>query len=175
VQSTKNLTTKVNEVLDRDKLLSLSLMLFFLIVIYLVANFMVMPQLDKNIELQNKLLIQETMSKYMKENRKHLLAQLQEFGDLRELIEPMEEGVDIVELVKELDPNAKVTKVSQEKQNGIKIEKFFIKATLDTPTPFFSFIQKLKEYPIMLEEPIEFEKSKDKIIVRFFLELYSFA
>jgi len=175
VQSTKNLTTKVNEVLDKDKLLSLSLMLFFLIAIYVVADFMVMPQLDRNIELKNKLLIQETMSKYMKENSKHLTAQLQEFGDLQEYIEPMEEGVDVVELIKNIDPEAKVLKVSQEKHNKVIQQRFFIRATLSSPTPFFKLLEEIKKntLPLMVDVPIEFKKEGDKIVVRFFLELYT--
>ena len=57
---------------EKSNIYSMLLMLLFVLLIYFLADFVVMRDLDRNIELKSRLKMQETITKFMKENKKRL-------------------------------------------------------------------------------------------------------
>ena len=162
---------------ERSNIYSALLMLLFVIVIYFLADFIVMRDLDKNIELKSRVNLQQTIMNYMEENQAHLQEELEQYSPIVEYYEKGGLIEDIDAFIRNYFKDSQVDKVYENVQNGVRKGRYLVKATIPSPGSFFEFLDAVmdKKLPIAVELPVKFVKNGDSVDVTFFVEVYRSA
>ncbi len=159
---------------EKSNIYSMLLMLFFVIVIYVLAEFVVIRDLDKNIELKSRLDLQQTIMKFMRENERRLKEELAPYSSLSEYYDTLHKSVELVPLLQNYFTKIDVEKLYEKSEDGLKKERYVVVAMMQTPKRFFSLLEDIGRLhlPLRIDMPVKFTKRGDEIEVSFFVELY---
>ncbi len=153
-------------------------MLPFLIIVGTIAalygffEFILKNDIEQLAQLQSKYKLQKTVLKFAQENHKNLKEQLQEFTTLPPATISRK---DLKNLIVKFLPGAQLSFISiTRKDDGIKIERFLVQSTIDSPKEFYRFVDFLAKhnYPVTIDYPITFRKNAKKIELSFFMKIY---
>lgn len=160
---------------DKKTIYSLLLMLLLILAIYVVANFIVLADLDSNVSLKNRYEIQKTIYSYIGENKKRLQEEIERYKDIFHYILAKENEDRVAKLLNEFGQNIHMKKIFEQAKGEIVQQRFMAKMVINSPKDFYDFVQGLDEegLVVQVEWPIRFEKRGDKIAVEFFLTLYN--
>ncbi len=155
---------------DKKTIFSMLLMLLSILVIYFIANFIVMEDLDENIGLKNRYGIQKTIEGYMDENKKHLQNELQKYQDIPD----KNPTISLKAFLSRFGQNLKIKKIYFNSTDESKIERYFVTMQIDSPKLFYDMVEEMKKegFIARLDYPIRFIKHGQKIDLQFFLTLY---
>ncbi|MRI59356.1 MAG: hypothetical protein C6H99_07615 [Epsilonproteobacteria bacterium] len=144
--------------------------LFFTLFVGFLVWFVVVPELDRNVELTNRVHKQQKLKSDMEELNKSLQKRLQsQIGYVRYLDQGRLKGLHTAIL--EIDPDAQIQKISSQE------EMYHVVMMVDSPREFFMLFDKIKQdaLGILIMEPVRFKKIDDRIEVDFFAKVYDFA
>ncbi len=160
---------------DKKTIYSLLLMLLFILVIYIVAEFILFQDLNRNVTLKNRYKIQKTIYGYIAQNKERLQEEMEHYKDIfhYELAEGSEERV--VKLLKEFGQNVRINGIFKKQEGKIVRHRYAIQMLVDSPKAFYDFVRELEKEGLVaqVEWPIRFVKKGEKIAVEFFLTLYT--
>ncbi len=163
---------------NKKDLYLFALMLFFIFVTYIFANFVVMRDLDEYIDKKNKLLFQQTLQKYIKQNAQDAMMQYQSYKKYEPYLLTMSQDYEIKSLRSLLSHYFVVKDVKLLEQSKEKLLKsrYELNLVMESPKRFFIFLQDInkKAYPFKLEYPLRFEKADDKVAATLYLSIYTF-
>ena len=160
---------------DKKTIYSLLLMLLFILAIYVVANFIVLQDLDRNVTLKNRYKIQKTIYGYIVQNKERLQEEMEQYKDIFHYEPTKSTQKYIIKLLSEFGQDVEMKKIFQKKQGKVMEQRYAVQMLIDSPKAFYDFVQGLDKEGLVaqVEWPVRFEKRGDKIALEFFLTLYT--
>ncbi len=160
---------------DKKTIHSLLLMLLFILVIYVVADFILLHDLDRHVTLKNRYKIQETIYGYIAQNKERLQEEMERYKDIFHY-KPTEGSEErVAKLLGEFGQNVKIHEIFKKQEGKIVQRRYAVQMLVDSPKAFYDFVRGLEKEGLVaqMEWPIRFIKKGDKIAVEFFLTLYT--
>jgi len=169
---------KLNLHINKEDLFLFLLMIVFILFTYILADFIVMKDLDRNVELKNRYKFQQTLEKYIIQNQKDLQHKYTNLKNIENSLIHFEKGVNLKELVSNYSDVLTFDKRGESMvDKHINEERYVVSARFDSPKRFFQLLQDIhaKGIPLKVGYPVEFKKEGDKVIYSSELYLYRFA
>lgn len=160
---------------DKQTIYSLLLMLLFILAIYVVANFIVLQDLDRNVTLKNRYKIQKTIYGYIAQNKERLQEEMEQYKDIFHYEPTRSTREQVAKLLGEFGQDIKIQEIFRRQEGRVVQQRYAVQMLIDSPKAFYDFIQGLDKEGLVaqVEWPVRFEKKGDKIAVEFFLTLYT--
>ena len=170
----------MSRVLDikREELYTFALMLFFVFVTYIFANFVVTRDLDHYIEQKSRYLLQQRLQRDIGQNIHDAKMEYQSYKKYEPYLRTIFQTYDSQTLRMLLSYYFDVEDIKLLDRSGKEpIRSLYeVHLSMESPKSFFVFLQDLDKqaYPITFEYPIRFEKAQDKVAATLYLSLYTF-
>ncbi len=167
---------KIDFNVNKHDLYLFVLMIFFILITYIYANFVVMPNLDEYIDLKSKYNFQKNIQKYLKEtsqDAKVEYAGLKSYLPFFNHMQNFDKSV-LESFLKKYFQNVDLTFLQSSSDGRVKMQLYRVHVWMPDTKNFFQFLHDIKKgYPIGVEEPVEMKKSGEGIDARFILRTYA--
>ena len=162
---------------DKQDLYHFGWMLLFILGVYVLANYIVMKDLDQYIEMKNRYNFQKTLQSYVLENAQNAQMKYADYKSYENYLISMGQHYDqksLAELLQNYFENAKIELVEEKQQDGIAVQRFIVTAEMKSPRSFFNFLEDIeqKSLPMKVEKPLQFQKN-GAISATFGLSVYT--
>ena len=160
---------------DKQTIHSLLLMLLLVLIIYVVADFIVLEDMDRNIALKNRYKIQKTLYGYIAQNKKHLQGEMEQYKDIFHYEATKEGKEQMAKLLGEFGRDVDIKELSEKKEEDVLQRRYEVHMLIDSPKAFYDFVQGLDKEGLVakVEWPVQFVKRGNEIGMEFFITLYT--
>ncbi len=169
---------RLNLHINKEDLFLFLLMIVFILFTYILADFIVMKDLDRYVELKNRYRFQQTLEKYIFQNREDLTRKYENLKGVEKYLIHFEKGVDLKNFVANYGKVERFEKSGEEMVDRHIMQKgYMVTALFDTPKKYFQMLNDLrsKGLPAKIGYPVEFKKEGEKIRYSSLIFLYSFV
>jgi len=164
--------------IDRKDLYLFFLMLFFIFIVYVYANFVVIKNLDEYIDLKNKYDFQVKIQKDILENTQNAKMKFMGYRTYTPFLERMERHYDqkaLGEVLEKFFDNIMVQLVEHRIKKYTAEYRYIVYVQMEDTKNFFDFLASIKKehYPFVVSLPLEMKKVPGGIEATFKLDAYS--
>ncbi len=145
----------------------------FIVVLYSIFAFVVMEDVDRLQELENKYKLQKTIASYVQQNNSDLQKSMDDVQEIKAFMDKSIDEQKLHALLSQHLQNITIKKVDEKSDKVVKI-KYYIEAMLPSMKNFYNFVEIIeqKKYPLELAYPITFKRDNHSIALTLFLTLY---
>ena len=166
----------IDRIFNNSKTFYLALLVFIL-VFYLFVQVLLVPDIQTYIKTKEQYRLQQFRLKSIRQNTQDTMMQLQMQNKLVPYLERMKDRYDKQRLLRIFSSFGIVKKIELIGDVDKKVRKrlYLIEMKIDTPKSFFQMLTSIQKssYPFEIEYPVVFTKEKKRIIVTFYLDLYT--
>ncbi|BCD68580.1 hypothetical protein [Nitratiruptor sp. YY09-18] len=157
--------------IDKKRLLSMALMLFFVLIVFILYLFIVDKDVNENVAVSSKLAFQKSITSYIQKTKQSLEADAKNSKSSQ--LKYMNKEI-LFSLLANFMQNVSIKDIGKKKDGKFAIHRFYAEGYIDTPVKFYKLLDTIhkKGYPIALDFPLKFERIGNQIKTSFFLELY---
>ena len=158
---------------SRDTMKLLLFIISFIVVLYSIFAFVVMEDVDRVQELENKYKLQKTIASYVQQNNSDLQKSMDDVQEIKAFMDKSIDEQKLYALLSKFLQNITIKKVDEKSDKVAKI-KYYIEATLPSMKNFYDLVETIEQqkYPLEISYPITFKRENHSIALTLFLTLY---
>ena len=164
---------------QKNRIIFLSILIFIVALFYLLATFLIIPDMQKSAELKNDIKTLEENIKNLQnieENLNDLYSSISSYNGYLKYFQESLDKEDLENLFLLYGKDVKIEEIFSENMEKIIKVSFIVDFKIDSPIRFYNLINYINEnsLPIKFDYRVIFEKNDRLIDVKFSVVVYSF-